>query len=367
MKIHYAAIIIYYLLLPVYVFADGPSIDCKNAKKCIEKFICADKDLSTFDKKMSETYANLLAKLQGKDKELVKQNQVRWIEARDERCQEPDVRKDEAQRKVEKVFYENLFTFLYRERIEELQEWEKYVNGEKTTAYAPWHPMCWKRQELVDRQFWPITGNASVCRAFEQVLNTTCEAPDTLQCNWTLPQGEKGFQKLSWQPLDWKAHWGLIEGLVKSGLGAHIRDELWKKEESNESKEVNEVRRLLAKITVDEATLRREFEEGRQRLSVATVDINNDGRPEQVVRMDRVPLPGTTFGVMVSETRRLDSRYESAFLEPNSSEGAEIMVYRGKTYILGWVTGFKSLYIWDKRYGYGDLCKLKYLKGEEKK
>ena len=55
-------LIIFLLILPGICLADGPSFDCKKAKTCIEKFICADKDLSTLDKKMSETYANLLVK-----------------------------------------------------------------------------------------------------------------------------------------------------------------------------------------------------------------------------------------------------------------------------------------------------------------
>lgn len=117
-------LIILLLILPNICLADGPSFDCKKARTCIEKFICADKDLSALDKKMSETYTNVLAKLQGDNKVQVKQNQIRWIKARDERCEEPNLRKDEEQKMVERVFFENLFTFLYRERIEELQGWE---------------------------------------------------------------------------------------------------------------------------------------------------------------------------------------------------------------------------------------------------
>ena len=221
-----------------------------------------------------------------------------------------------------------------------MQEWEKYVNGEKA-AYAPWQPMCWKRQELVDRQFWPITGNASVCRAFEQVLNTTCEAPDKLQCNLTLPPDEKRFQKVNWQPLNWQEYWEMIREWrlkhIREGMSEDMREE-----------EVLRIRRL--------------FEDGKSSLSTATLDINNDGGAEQVVRWGQ-----HTFGVLIPGAKRLDWRYESAFLNLNSSDGAEIMLYQGKTYMFGWVTGFKSLYIWDKRYGYGDLCKLKYLKGVEKK
>jgi len=340
-------LIILLLISPTVCLAGGPSFDCKKARTCIEKFICADKDLSTLDKKMSEAYTNLLAKLQGKDKELVKQNQVRWIKARDERCAEPDVRKDEAQREVEKVYFENLFTFLYEERIEELQGWERYVDGEKTTAHAPWNPMCWKRKELVRRQFFPITGNVSVCRAFDEVLNTTCEPPDKLICNWTLPPNEKRFKKVNWQPLNWQAYWEMIREWrlknIREGMSEEMREE-----------EVLRIRRL--------------FEDGKSSLSTATLDINNGGGAKQVVRWDQHPCqetPGSMFGVLIPGTKRLDWRYESAFLNPNSSEGAEIMLYDGKTYKFGWDPGFKSLYIWDERHG--DLCEFKYLKEGNKK
>lgn len=344
MKIRYVAIIIYLLLLPVYVFADGPSFDCRNAKTCIEKFICADKDLSALDKKMSEIYNNLLAKLQGEDKEQIKQNQVRWIKARDERCAEPNMRKDEAQREVEKeAYFEPLFHYLYKERIEELQEWGKYVNGEKTTTYPPWQPMCWKRQELVDRQFWPITGNASVCRAFEQVLNTTCEAPDKLQCNWTLPLGEKGFQKLSWQPLEFNEYKGVVEEMI---LG---KDHKWSWHQKDPE-------------------AKKAFDEGRYNVKMAIVDINNSGKTRVIIHISRrkdCPARGT-FGIVNLETKQIDWKYEAAaLLDLNASEGAEIMLYGSKTYRFGWVPGFKRLFIWDERYG--GLCEFKYLKGGEKK
>ena len=315
-------LIILLLILPTVCLAEGPSFDCKKAKTCIEKFICADKDLSILDKKMSEAYSNLLAKLHGKDKELVKQNQVRWIQARDKRCAEPDMRKYEEQREVEKVFFENIFTFLYEERIEELQEWEKYVNGEKTTSYAPWNPMCWKRKELVRRQFFPITGNASVCRAFEEVLNTTCEAPDKLQCNWTLPPNEKRFQKLNWQPLDFKEYKGVVEEMI---LG---KDRKWSwNQKDPEAKKA--------------------FDEGRYNVKMAIVDIENSGKTRVIIHISRrkdCPARGT-FAIINPKTKEVDWRYKAVLLKTNSSEGAEIMLYEDKTYKFGWQQGWRRLYI----------------------
>ncbi len=331
------------LILPNICLADGPSFDCKKAKTCIEKFICADKDLSALDKRMSETYAKLLGKLQGEDKEQVKQNQIRWIKARDERCEEPDVRKDEAQREVEKVYFENLFTFLYRERIEELQEWEKYVDGKKSIAYPPWHPMCWKRKELVRRQFVPTTGNASVCMAFEEVLNTTCEAPDKLQCDWTLPPGEKRFKKLNWQPLEFNEYKGVVEEII---LGKNHR---WSWNQKDPE-------------------VKKAFDEGRINIKMAAVDINNGGKVEYVVHVNwRTDCPARgTFAIINPKTKEVDWRYYGPLLNPNSSEGAEIMLYEGKSYKFGWVPGFKTLFIWDQK-GSGDLCEFKYLKGGDKK
>jgi uncharacterized protein YecT (DUF1311 family) len=322
--------------------AGGPSFDCKKAKTCIEKFICADTDLSTLDKKMSETYTNLLAKLKGEDKEQIKQNQIRWIKARDERCAEPDMRNDDAQREVEKVYFENLFNFLYEERIEELQEWEKYADGKKTIAYPPWHPMCWKRKELVRRQFVPTTGNASVCRAFEEVLNTTCELPDKLQCNWTLPPNEKRFQKLNWQPLEFNEYKGVVEEII---LG---KDHKWSwNQKDPEAKKA--------------------FDEGRYDVKMAIVDIENSGKTRVIIHISRrkdCPARGT-FAIINLKTKEVDWRYEGVLLKPNSSEGAEIMLYQGKTYKFGWAPGFKSLFIWDQ--GSGNLCEFQYLKGGDKK
>lgn len=336
-------LIIFLLILPNICFADGPSFDCKKARTCIEKLICTNKDISMLDKKMSEAYSNLLAKLQGADKVQVKQNQIKWIQERDKRCLEPDMRKDEAQREVEKeAYFKPLFYDLYEERIEELQEWRKYADGEKTTSYAPWQPMCWKRKELVDRQFWPVTGNTSVCRAFEQVLNTTCEAPNSLQCNWTLPPDEKRFQKLNWQPLEFKEYKEVVEEMI---LG---KDHKWR---------WNQI----------DSEAKKAFDEGRINIKMAAVDIDNNGKVRYIVHESwRTNCPGRgTFGIIDPKIKKLDWQFEGALLGINSSEGAEIMLSEGKTYKFGWQSGWDTLFIWDERHG--SVCKFKYLKVGEKK
>lgn len=348
-----------FLLAAVVGFAEGPSFDCEKASTCVEKLICNDKELSELDKKMSEAYESLLAQLQGEDNENVRRSQIIWIKERNERCLPPYKIWDE-------TYFGELYFDLYTERIEELREWKKYAAGEKTTNFPPWRTMCWKRQEPIGRQLRPITGDAPICRAFELVLNTTCEPPKELGSNWTIPSNEKRFQKLIWQPLDWREYWGLIEDMVKAGLRKDLREEVWKKEDPNVGKEVNEMRRMLSKITVDEATLRKEFEEGGWRLSVATVDIDHDNHPELLVRQDRVPPPGSIFGVMIPDTKRLDWSYEPKLAKINrGNEGAEIMFYEGKIYYFGWQGGWDFLFIWDEENW--AICKFKYLKGGNEK
>ena len=131
-----------------------------------------------------------------------------------------------------------ILTFIH-ERIEELQEWKKYMDGEKMTNFPPWQTKCWKRQEPGTDRFSTITGDECVCRAFEQVLNTTCEPPKKLECNWTLPPGEKRFKKLGWVQVDPKEYWGLIKDLNVSCIRDDLREELWKTAEPQERKAID--------------------------------------------------------------------------------------------------------------------------------
>lgn len=318
--------------------AEGPSFDCKKASTNIEKLICKNEELSRLDKEMSEAYRSLISRLEGGDKEIVKLNQVRWIKARDKRWEPPD--KYEELLQNWRDYYEDLYTNLYTERIEELKEWKKYADGEKTTNFPPWQTKCWQRRQPPKDRFSLVTGDACVCRAFEQVLKTTCEPPKKLKTDWTLPSQEKRFQKLIWQPLDWREYWGLIEDMQKSGVRDDLREGLWKR---------------------DEATVRKKFEDGRERLSVTTVDINDDdGYSELVVRWDTVPPPGTIFGIMNPQTKRLDWRYEAQLTRINgANDSAEIMLYGGKAYKFGLRSDILS--IWGEYQQ--SICEFSYLKG----
>lgn len=206
----------------------------------------------------------------------------------------------------------------------------------------------WKRTKAFDD-----AGNAPICKAFEQVLGTTCESPDQVSCNWTLPSRDKRFIKLQWMPLDWRKYWDLIADINKTGVREDLRANLWSKEEASE---------------------RREFEEGHRSLHITYVDIDNDGMSEQVVRYDLLPchkLAWTMFGVMVPATKRLDWRFRYLFLDVNSSDGANIMLYNGITFMYGWQSGWGKLFIWegspgtDSR-GWRNICQFKHCKGGSK-
>ena len=202
--------------------------------------------------------------------------------------------------------------------------------------------MCWKRKELVSKQFWPVTGNASVCRAFEQVINTTCEAPDKLQCNWTLPSEEKRFQKLNWQPLEFKEYKGVVEEMILGKgpkWGWHQID----------------------------PEVKKAFDEGRINIKMAAVDIKNGGKVRYIIHENwRTDCPARgTYGIIDPKTKILDWQFESDLLKPNSSEGAEIMLYEGKTYKFGWQSGWEFLFVWDEKNS--SVRKFEYLKGGDKK
>jgi len=211
---------------------------------------------------------------------------------------------------------------------------------------------CWKREKPFED-----TGNAQLCKAYEHVLNKTCEPPEKLRCNWTLPPGEMRFKKLKWQPLDWRKYWDLIGDINKSGVREDLREELWKREESR---------------------IRRLYEEGRRRIAMTTADLDHNGQKEAVVRYDLVPCDedaGTMFAVISSDTRRLDWRFSQMLLSVNSSEGAEIMLYEGRAFLFGWDPNWKQIDIWEgfgigvgasiTRSGRLNVCTFKYIKEDK--
>jgi hypothetical protein len=212
------------------------------------------------------------------------------------------------------------------------------AKSKKTTAQSE---KCWKRVKPFEG-----TGNAPVCVAFEKLLNTTCEPPEKLKCNWSLPVGEKRFKKLKWLPLDWKEYLELIGDINKSGVREDMREGLWKKEEPR-----------ILKL----------FEEGKRSIAITTVDIDHDGNKEQIVRYDLIPCnetPGVMFGVMLPETKRLDWRFEHLLNTANASEGAEIMLFDGRAFMFGWDYAWKQVDIWEGfPYGRLNVCTFKYIKG----
>ncbi|MCL4536259.1 MAG: hypothetical protein M1610_01505 [Nitrospirae bacterium] len=218
--------------------------------------------------------------------------------------------------------------------------------GGKTTTKPT---KCWKRMPPLDKTLMTPEYN-TVCKAFEEVLNKTCEPPEKLQCNWTLPKGEKRFKKLEWQPLDPKEHWGLIEDMALSGWNEKFRTGQWER-------------------IGDE--VRKEFDNGQRILAVTSVDIDHDGNAELVVRDDNIPCEGNagvTFGVMIPEIKRIDWNLNNVFFHTNAfSEGSEIMIYEGQAFMFKWERDFKEAMIYEGfPHGSGNVCRFKYLKGRKK-
>ena len=211
---------------------------------------------------------------------------------------------------------------------------------------------CWKRTSWNESTYIVQTSSSPVCKAFEDVLNTTCELPKKLECNWTLPADEKIFQKLQWQPLDPKKHWGLIRDMCLSGWLEKYRAGQWEHYEPEYKKDLDE---------------------GRLTLYVAIIDIDRDGKTEHVVRLKRSPdCPSRSiFGVMIPETKQIDWKFRQLFI----GIGSEIMLYEGHAYMFEWeevpgrikvYEGFNLLPNSDSR-GSINICQFQYLKGGKTK
>jgi hypothetical protein len=220
---------------------------------------------------------------------------------------------------------------------------------------------CWKRLPPIDERDM-LPEYCTVCKAYEELLNTVCEPPEKLGCNWTVPPGDKRFSKLKWVELDPQEYWGLIKDLRVCGIREDLREDLWKKEE---------------------AKVRKELDEGKTRLWVATVDIDQDGREEQVVKYEFLPCkddPGSIFGVVDPQTKRMDwKRYEALrYVNSCAYYGNEILLYEGEAYMfkieevsydptlekgVELYMGF-SLF-GGSTFGNRNLCQFQYLKGRK--
>lgn len=208
---------------------------------------------------------------------------------------------------------------------------------------------CWEHTWVISEA---LKGRSTmpVCKAFEEVLNTTCEPPEKLRCNWTLPAGEKRFKKLIWKQIDLEAYRGLIEDMA---LGKDSSKERW---------------------NTKDPQFKKAFEEGRIKIKMTPVDIDGDGATESLVHQNwRVGCPARGgFGVIDSDTKRLDWRFRQLLLAPNSDQGAEIMLYNDKAYMFGWDDAFKILMVYEGFYvnavnsrGYQNICQFKYIKGDK--
>jgi hypothetical protein len=216
--------------------------------------------------------------------------------------------------------------------------------GTKTDEKAS--AKCWQRQKA-----YTVSGNAPVCVAFEKLLNTTCESPEKLKCNWTLPDGEKRFKKLRWKTIDWREYWSLIGDISVSLIfPTGEREGRWELMKDRE---------------------RKAFDEGKSSLSITIVDIDNDGNKEQVVRMDFVPCnenAASVFGVM-NPDKRIDS-FRGLFFSVNTDLSPEIMYYNGKAFMFSLsarnVMIYEGFPPGEMMYSSQNVCKIRYIKGEKK-
>jgi hypothetical protein len=281
---------------------------------------------------MSASYKELISLLSPQDKREVKENQIEWLKTRDRACN--IIKIDEAVRSYLHSYYS--------ERIAELNDWEQYTQHEGVKKGSkPWEPTCWKRQPIMNPDsaaMGGITGNADICRAYEQLLETICEPPEKFKCTYNLPLHEKRFKKPIWEDINPKEYPGLIDDLT------------FGKEHNKE------------KLRMKDPDFIKAYTEGKIKLEKTVADIDNDGRLETIVKMNwrqNCPASGT-FGVLDSITKRLDWKYNSLLKKMNNLvDSAEILIYKEKTYMIGWDYGYEIMNIWDGQ----KICEFKYLGG----
>lgn len=240
-----------------------------------------------------------------------------------------------------------------------LVQYAEAEGGESTRI----HIDQWRLPDEVVSNEVEVFDEAPVCVVFEEVLNTTCELPEKLQCKWTLPEGEKRFKKLEWKPLDPKEYRGLTEDYIFGEADSKNPDPEYRKMRWNS-------------INPD---FKKAFDEDTLNIKAAIVDINQneqDGE-EQVVRYSLPSKCAGTFSIMNPETKRVDWKRNEIFFHVNalSYYGSEILLYNGKAFMFKIMDIFyepnsepsKEVILYEGySYGSGNVCRFKYLKGGTK-
>lgn len=229
-----------------------------------------------------------------------------------------------------------LVTCLMTMSISAAEEGNKKTRNKEVATLAK----CWER--IAPLEHGDADGNDPICRDYEKVLNTTCEPPEKLRCNWTLPLGEKRFKKVAWQPLDWRQYPELIRDFNDSRVRNDLREQSWKD---------------------NGPIIMKEYENGARSIWVAAVDIDHNGNMEHVVRnrMASCTSGGTIFGAMKPETGRLDRKNASLFYHFHVEQrGSEIITFYGQPFLFvyGSVPSCVSIF----RYYRTEQCRFLYKK-----
>ncbi len=239
MKIHNLILGAFFLFI-IAGNIQAASFDCGKAASEVEKIICGNDELSRLDESLHKAYLQALKRADIKEQTMESQKQ--WLKNERNACRDAECLKT-----------------AYQTRIKELGLSSYGIDPTPAAGIGSKAKKCWVQTKTQDNYF----EDPELCAAFEQVLNATCEPPEKLQCNWTLPKGETGFTKIQWQPIDYRKHWLLIKDLRLSGWAKQYRDENWV--------------RL-------KPVIRKQFERGYISLEAANVDIDGDGNEEYIVR-----------------------------------------------------------------------------------
>jgi len=219
--------------------AEAVSFDCAKAATKVEKLICADAALSKFDEKLNTAYKAALQ--DEKQADYIRQAQKQWLKGRNG-CRDVDCLKAS-----------------YQDRINELAD----------------ASMLWE----VPSQLKIVKGKGvETCEIYQKNLDALGN-PD-LSCVRKISQEYEGIIKLpEWRKLDlWENRnlWAQVEKMSAGGVNNPKRMESKNSAWDNQQ----EIDNLAKKYQKNAEQYHEEVYE----MSVADVDINNDGNPELVLR-----------------------------------------------------------------------------------
>lgn len=247
--------------LVLNVTAQAASFDCGKVQTKVEHLICDNPEISKLDEELNAAYKTALQ--DEKQADIIKQAQKRWIKYRNN-CKDADCVKHAYEMRLSSLTVTHVYEFSWGD-MSEKQKGVEFTSG-SIDMRKPGYPFTLGEGKGVD-----------VCEIYKKNLEAL--GNPNLACERRVSSEYVGIIKLpDWRKLDlWENRnlWAQVEAVA--AVGANSEYPLETKNDAETQREVDR----LAKRYQEHAE---QYHEETYQISLAEMDVDNDGRKETVLR-----------------------------------------------------------------------------------